>query len=223
MMEYDIRIPFTRIRIGRFLFLLLSILFLFVLRPFLTGYIGLSLLTNIFATVILVSAAYAAAQKKRLFIPALMLAILAIIIRWMDYLIQYTPLALLEEVFTLLFYGYMVAIILSYLFKEQEVTADLIIGSICGYFLLGLMWGSLYSLLELLHVGSFQIPDIMGKDMFALNYYSFVTLTTLGYGDITPLSQSARSFSVLQAVAGQLYIAILVARLVGIHIVQSKK
>jgi voltage-gated potassium channel len=55
------------------------------------------------------------------------------------------------------------------------------------------------------------------------SYYSFVTLTTLGYGDITPLTPVARSLSLLEAITGQLYIAILIARLVGIHIAQSMK
>ena len=221
-MEYDIRIPFTRISIGRFLFLLLSILFLFVLRPLFTGYIGFSLPIKILTTVVFISAVYAAGQKKRVFISALMLAILAIITRWSDYLIQGLPVALLAELFTLLFYGFMVVIVLSFLFKEKKVTFDLIIGSICGYFLLGLAWGSLYSLVELLHVGSFQIPDIMGADTFAFSYYSFVTLTTLGYGDVTPVSDLSRSMAILIAITGQLYMTVLIAMLVGKFLSQSE-
>lgn len=222
-MENEIRIPFTRIQMGRFLFLLLSILLILLLRPFLTGYIGLSLLMEIFITAILISAVYAAGRKKSLFVTALILATLTGLTRWSEHLIQNRALAVVEEFFTLLFFGFMVVIILVYLFKEQEVTFDLIIGSICGYFLLGFLWASLYSLLDIFQPGSFRIPEILQAEMTSFSYYSFVTLTTLGYGDITPVSSPARSFSLLEAAAGQLYVAILISRLVGIHIVQSQK
>jgi hypothetical protein len=127
------------------------------------------------------------------------------------------------NVFSLLFIGTLMTLILVYLFSEREVTPDLIIGSICGYLILGFFWTYLYSILEMFNAGSFQIPAGMGTENTHFTYYSFVTLTTLGYGDITPLSQPARSFSLLEAVVGQLYVAILIARLVGTHIAQTRK
>jgi len=222
-MENEIHIPFTQKHMGRFLFLLLSILLVFLLQPFLADFITLSFLMDIFITAILFSAVYAVSRKGPRFITALILASLTIITRWSDHFIQNRPLVILENLFSLFFFGFMVVIILIHLFREKEVTFDLIIGSICGYFLLGFLWASLYSLLEIFHAGSFQIPEILDSEMSAFNYYSFVTLTTLGYGDITPLSQPARSFSMLEAVVGQLYIVILVSRLVAIHVAQSQK
>lgn len=222
-MEKEIHIPFTQIHMGRFLFLLLSILLVFLLRPFLTGYIGLSLLMEIFITAILISAVYAAGRKRSLFITAFILATLTAITRWSDHLLQNRTLAVSEEFFTLFFFGFMVVVILVYLFREKEVTFDLIIGSICGYFLIGFLWASLYSLLEIFKAGSFQIPESAGTEISSFTYYSFVTLTTLGYGDVTPISSAAQSFSVLEAVAGQLFIAVLISRLVAIHVAQSQK
>lgn len=222
-MAHDIRIPFTRVRMGRFLFLLTAMLLAIVLGPFLSDYFGLSLLMKILFTAILISAVYAAGGNRKHFITALILAVLTAVIRWMDYLIPHISLAVLEELAALLFFGYMVVIILMYIFRQREVTFDLIVGSICGYFLLGLLWGSLYTLLETSQPGSFLYVDAHIVDQSFFNYYSFVTLTTLGYGDITPLTPAARSFSILQAVAGQLYIAILISRLVGIHIAQTHK
>jgi voltage-gated potassium channel len=86
-----------------------------------------------------------------------------------------------------------------------------------------LLWNSVYLLLIALDPESFHFSralDAGGKDF---TYYSFVTLTTLGYGDITPVTDPARSLSLLEAVMGQLYLAVLVARLVGIHIAQSNE
>jgi voltage-gated potassium channel Kch len=65
------------------------------------------------------------------------------------------------------------------------------------------------------------MPQGQGIDLSHFSYYSYVTLTTLGYGDITPISTQARSLALLEAIMGPLYLAILVARLVGIHIAQG--
>ena len=84
------------------------------------------------------------------------------------------------------------------------------------------MWAFVFSVLEAINPGSFAIGDRqieVGLSLFI--YYSFVTITTLGYGDISPITAPANSFSFLEAVTGQLYLAILIARLVGIHIAQS--
>ena len=84
------------------------------------------------------------------------------------------------------------------------------------------MWAFVYSVLESIQPGSFTIGEgqiDVGRRLYI--YYSFVTITTLGYGDITPTTDLANSFSFLEAVTGQLYLAILIARLVGIQIAQS--
>jgi hypothetical protein len=124
-----------------------------------------------------------------------------------------------------LFLFYAFGMILLNILVQQEITIDTICGAVCGYLLLGLGCAWLYALMETLAPGSFN-----GRPEFAawfaddhlrrsiLAYYSFVTLSTAGYGDITPLSQAARTLSWAEAVAGQFYMAILVAGLVGISI-----
>jgi len=84
------------------------------------------------------------------------------------------------------------------------------------------MWAFVYSVLESIHPGSFATGEGQiegGRRLYI--YYSFVTITTLGYGDITPTTDLASTFSFLEAVIGQLYLAVLIARLVGVHIAQS--
>ena len=86
---------------------------------------------------------------------------------------------------------------------------------------MGLMWGYGYTLLEHLLPGSFNHPAGLSElDLGAFDYFSFVTMTTLGYGDITPASEPARAMVMIQTVSGQVYLAVLVARLVGINIAQ---
>ena len=102
----------------------------------------------------------------------------------------------------------------------NEISANRVIGAISLYLLLAVFWAIAYALLELLSSGSFNglsKPLNQGWSSDWL-YFSFVTMTTLGYGDITPVSATARTLAYMQAVFGQFYIAILVAGLVSAYI-----
>ena len=105
------------------------------------------------------------------------------------------------------------------------MTADKIYGALCVYLLIGLTWGFMFLTLEGVQPGSFSLgqgqPTRIDKDPAALVYFSFITLSTVGYGDITPLSPPARAFAFMEAIIGQIYLAVLVARLVGLHIASS--
>jgi hypothetical protein len=105
---------------------------------------------------------------------------------------------------------------------SRELSWDSIFGAICGYLLLGVAWGLTYAALYAADAGSFEFDDAIQPRMkqadYSRNvfmYYSFVTLTTVGYGDVTPLSISARTVSWVEAVTGQLYLAVLIAGLIG--------
>lgn len=102
-----------------------------------------------------------------------------------------------------------------------EVNDNRLVGSICAYLLLGLIWAEIYFFINVLSPNSFH--GLSDAKVQGFLYYSFVTLTTLGYGDILPLKPVARNFSVLEAVSGVLYLAILVARLVAAHLSQVEK
>jgi hypothetical protein len=219
-MTQNLRLPFTQIRIGRFLFLLISIGLMLVLRPFLEGFIRLSYLMDIFFTAIFLSAVYAVSQKKGIFFVALLIALLTVALLWFNDLTGISSFGLAGNILGTFFLAFTAIMILSYLFREDEITGDMIMGAICVYFLFGLIWAFVFSILEMTQPGSFQMPGgIIDKRSFT--YFSYVTLTTLGYGDITPISTPARSLALLEAMVGQLYLAVLVARLVGLHISQS--
>jgi len=220
-MPKHFKIPFTQIHIGRFFFLLISMVLMFALRPFLESFFRISYLIDIFFFVIFLSAVYAVSQKRSTFIIALVMALLLEILIWLSHLTDISSFRIIGNFVAILFTGYTATVILSYLFTEDEITGDAIMGAICVYFLIGLAWAFIFFTLELFQPGSFQMPQGQGIDLSHFSYYSYVTLTTLGYGDITPISTQARSLALLEAIMGQLYLAILVARLVGIHIAQG--
>ncbi len=112
------------------------------------------------------------------------------------------------------------------------MTVDTIFGAVCVYLLIGLSFAMICMLIEFALPGSFVtsgngITDlnlrVAGQSNFSTSiYYRFVTLTTLGYGDLMPVSPPARTLSYIEAVIGQIYLTVLIARLVGLHISQRK-
>jgi hypothetical protein len=221
-MSKEIRIPFTDIQVGRFLFLFISMVLMFVFRPFLTEHLTIAYLMEIFLFLVFLSAVYAIRQKKSVFIIALFLLLLTEVLQLLSHLLDIPSLDTLSNILGGLLLAYTATVILFHLFREDRITGDLIMGAICVYFLMGLVWALVYSTLEFFQPGSFQMPQGT-VNQATFTYYSYVTLTTLGYGEITPISGPARSFAVLEAMMGQIYLAVLIARLVGIHIAQSSR
>jgi len=110
----------------------------------------------------------------------------------------------------------------------ETVTTDKLYGAVCAYVLIGLVWAGLYSAVHLLHEPSFAVSTYGAAPPHELRfpdlvYFSFVTLTTLGYGDIAPLTPQAKILAIIEAIAGVFYLAILVARLVGLYRHQRTK
>ena len=89
-----------------------------------------------------------------------------------------------------------------------------IAGAVSIYLMLGLIWARLYQMVELASPGAFRVPDGGSPDSANMAYFSFVTLATLGYGDISPVNLVARNLAILEAIVGQLYLVILISRLV---------
>jgi voltage-gated potassium channel len=118
--------------------------------------------------------------------------------------------------------------ILAYVLRSGRVTSDKIFAAICVYLLVGFAWTYAYAFLDDMQPGSFVASTETGRTDYVahvmqLRYFSFMTLTTVGYGDVLPHSSAARTMAMLEAVMGQVYLAVLVARLVGLHIVHTSK
>ena len=130
---------------------------------------------------------------------------------------QALPLTFLLDV---LFMGVVLVVIFLDILRERRVSMNTVFGACCIYILLALVWAGAFGVVEWLHPGSFALEgatDLEHKRLL-LVYHSFVTLTTVGYGDIVPLNTEARTLAVLEAVVAQLYLAIIIARLVGLEL-----
>ena len=109
--------------------------------------------------------------------------------------------------------SYVVYVYLCHLLTAHEVDGELISASVSGYLMMGLVWTAIYEAMYLLAPSCIKgASGAVGE----LTYFSFITLTTLGYGDVTPGASYVRAAAALEAVAGQLYVAITIARLVGL-------
>jgi hypothetical protein len=106
------------------------------------------------------------------------------------------------------------------LFNIRKVTADTIKGGISVYLLMGFAWAALYSLLVQIDPGAFVVAS--NKEMMFV-HFSFTTLTTLGYGDIVPNGRFAAVLTNAEAIVGQIYLTIFVARLMGLYIISEKE
>src|SRR5947209_11750574 len=140
------------------------------------------------------------------------------------------PVLLAGHVCEVLFLLGASVLIVKSLFSAPTLTFDSILGAVCGYLFLGLAWAVLYALIEGFRPGSFQIsPKLVTGGAVArplpqvLTYFSFVTLTTVGYGDISPVSPATRTLAWVEAITGQFYLAVIVAGLVSVLAAKGKR
>jgi hypothetical protein len=172
------------------------------------------------ALLALTSAVYAARTNRWTFLAALGLALATAAASVMAFLGGVRGHPLVEGTFTA-FYAFMTFVVFFEIIKVQRVTADSMYGTICVYLLVGLTFANLYDLIETLHPGSFQINvDTAGPAEIrwrTLVFFSFMTLTTIGLGDVTPTTTQVQSLASIEGVIGVLYVAVLIARVVGIY------
>ena len=209
----------------RHLWLLISLLLIFIVSPFVAPFYYGPTTLNVIAAIVLLSATYAVSQRRSFLIVALSLSIFSTAV---TFWLAATPghwLTIISHGSLVIVIVFFVVAILSYVLGSGRVTWDKIYGAICAYLLLGYAWTFAYSVIETVQPGSFtslsNMPsDLVGRVM-QLRYFSFVTLATVGYGDIIPHTPAARTMALLEAMLGQFYLVALVGRLVGLHIVHG--
>jgi hypothetical protein len=182
-------------------------------------------ITIVFATAIIVIS-----NKKIHLVIGLILMIPTLLITWGVNFYDTDTMGFISLIGSALFFCYIAGLILADIFRAKMVTLDIIAAGISVYLFFGNVCGFIYAIIARVDSNAFNIPETTASylgdsliDLSSAMYFSFVTLTTLGYGDITPINEFARSLAFLEAAMGQIYLTVLIASLVGIHISTSGK
>jgi len=196
-----------------------SLIVLLILSAVLEGTKYGYLILNIASTIVFISGVYAAGRNKRSVVISILLGLPWFLSEWV-----FTESS--ETIFAgVLFFLFITGTIINHILHSEKVSTDTLYGAVCVYLLLGLLWASIYSFLEHLSPGIIFVTnnsDVIGTlTANELIYYSYTTLTTLGYGDVTSFTPEGRIISVLEAIVGQLFLAFLVARLIAIYTVHA--
>jgi len=203
---------------GQFQVLTFSMLILLIVSPYfrqtLIGVWSMSILYGL----ILLAAIYSLKEKKHNLIFFSSLALIYILVSLTEFVWTSVYLELFKNVLLIVFGITSTVAIYTDIAATQEVKTDTYFAAISVYLLIGITYGTIYSLVEFLAPGSFvyQYTHLVSSDLRSeLIYYSFITLTTVGYGDIVVVSAYAKPFVILESITGIFYLAMLVARLVA--------
>jgi len=212
---------------NRYFYLFLSLILYFVVSPFLVGYEYASYFFAMLFSLVVVLSVYSIEHNKILLWIGIGLGALVFIGHWFVSLIHPgKEYYILDYLVTIIFVGFITVIVLNYVYRETRISIGTLFGAICGYLLIGLAWSFIYLLIFSVNQQSFAFGHAVPTRLTSTHtfiYYSFVTLSTLGYGDITPVNESARALSWLQAITGQIYLTVWIAQLVGMRISQQIK
>ena len=208
---------------GLLVFFLGYLIFLFSLSEFSFGRLVVRLLFSL----IIVAGVVTTFKQRWLHGFAIVLAVAILALTWVEEIRPGNALTILNIGLSLIYLGLLLTMVAVQVFGEGPVTGHRIRGAIVVYLLLGGIWALLYQVLALAIPQAFRLPEgLAGSDPDALQrlltYFSFITLTTTGYGDIAPVHPVARLLTMFEALVGQLYPAITLARLVSLAVMHQK-
>jgi voltage-gated potassium channel len=212
-----------RLRFRRFstVQLLIALAVLLISAPFVEELEGGHLILSILFSLVLLAGVFAVANRKRSLAIALVLAVPALTARWINH---FRPDLVHPAVFlvcALLLLAFVIGHLLHFVLHAPVVTVEVLCASIAAYLMLGVMWTIAYWLVDQLTPGG-AFSFNTGRGAQSMNgftgfYFSFITLSTVGYGDTTPVSRFARWLAAMEAMTGLLYVAVLIARLVSLY------
>ncbi len=179
-------------------------------------------------TVVFIVAIMVISSTRKHFIIGMVLMIPTLVVIWGIKIFHVEEMEFISLVGSVFFFCYIAGLILADIFRAKMVTLDIIAAGVSVYLFFGNLCGFVYAIIGRVDPGAFTIPEATASylgdnlaDVGSAMYFSFVTLTTLGYGDITPINSFARSLAFLEAATGQIYLTVLIASLVGVHISSS--
>jgi hypothetical protein len=197
-------------------FLALLVLFVFILP--LTSVVEkhLSVYVDIGYSLMLVSGIAIGWSRSWLFYLGAVVGVVGLVVRWLGWI--YPAISRYREPSTLAAIIFLILLLLVRVFRKGPVSGSRLQGAVAVYLLLGLVWAHAYVIFDRDHPNSFVTVEKTPPTVAGWTYFSFVTLTTVGYGDIIPKAPAARMLAVGEAIAGQMYLAVMLARLVALQV-----
>jgi len=201
--------------------LLIALALLIFFVPFVEAIKCVPLIVSALLSLVLLAGVLTVASRGRTLTVALLLAIPAVAARWINH---FQPHLVPSAIFLVAGIGlvaFVVFHLLRFVLRASSVDGEVLCASISAYLMLGLIWTMAYWLVEQLTPGAFAFNTTTGTketmEGFNAFYFSLITLSTVGYGDITPVSKVARMLAAMEAMTGLFYVAVLIARLVALY------
>lgn len=208
---------------GTFVPLLVALLVVLVVAPLAEGW---PLVSALLVAFVLVTGVFAVHGDRLLRKSVLVFLVIVLGLRGLAHTHgeDYRSLVVVAHLAIGLYLLLLCALCVAVVLRREQITHDTVLGAVCGYILIAYVFAFAYAVLDDAKPGSFiSSVDLLERDGARIGhltpelmYYSFTTLTTVGYGDIIPASRVARSLAILEMLTGQLYLAAFVARLVGV-------
>ncbi len=211
-----------------YLYLLITLFALLVIYPLISHVFVWRALMGMFVIFTLIACVMAVSTRWYKLLLMVPLALLMVVpnwfipegaAHWLDVVGMIAGCALLLYV--------VIMLVVDVFIRHSKITAEMIYGAVSIYLLIGLLFAFIYSLIYTLVPNAFEssynLQESASSVFEYFTYFSYVTLTTLGYGDITPNALQAGALAYLEAIIGQIYLTVMVARLVGLYIAQSKR
>jgi hypothetical protein len=206
---------------NNFYYLFAGLVFVLAIEPWLTIREESGAAIQLAFTAILVSGVWSLRRERpAVFRTALALAAVGLLTAGGYLATEWEPLRIVDLLAIVVFCALTIGVTLDdVVIRPADMGFNRVVGALCIFLLFGVMWAILFAFVEFVDPSAFHYAGPHAADPVEhFLYYSFVTLTTLGYGDITPINPVARTLAYMEAVTGQLYLAVLVAGLVGRHV-----
>jgi hypothetical protein len=197
--------------------LLVALVLLFVFTPFIEDLPRGEMIEAALLTFVMISSILAVRARRTALIIALVLLTPALGGKWIN---SFRP-HLLHPIFYLIpaafFFAFILTQLLRFIVLAPRVNTEILCAGVAGFLMVGLLWSPLYLIAAGLDPTAFRLPDGITVNTYTAFYFSFVTLCTVGYGDIAPVSKIARMLALSEAITGLFYMAMLISRLVSIY------
>jgi voltage-gated potassium channel len=215
----------NNIQQGNYIYMFIGLITLLLIIPALSVVFPVtsSILSQIAFITVMIIGVWSLNYDKQKFTIGIVLALTGIVLTSINFFLDLVLLKILSLICVFLFCLISIVIAIRHILFSGKITLNKIIGSVCIYLLIGVLWGLMYIFTSYFEPDAFDGLTINNNQTWDFIYYSFVTLTTLGYGDINPVIPVSRSLAYLEAICGQFYLAILVASLVGAHLTEREQ